>query len=232
MIRLVMGCIGIVLGLSGCPGAVASEAGRLPMGYRVAPAGYPWTGRLHAIGFRTTADANRRGVLHLWEAGERLDQRDTDTRRLYLGGTRLTPLRWPAIDAEAKQHLNIDPTTGQPDTHGADRLSWLRGNRPNPLMRPRDTRLASAAGARVHVVAPPAWQPMQPGHTAFRNAHALRPTTVWLGTRDGILHSFDAMTGRERAGYLPRAALAEAAALTAVGARGAAPPRPPVPKAP
>lgn len=226
MIRLVMGCIGIVLGLSGCPGAVASEAGRLPMGYRVAPAGYPWTGRLHAIGFRTTADANRRGVLHLWEAGERLDQRDTDTRRLYLGGTRLTPLRWPAIDAEAKQHLNIDPTTGQPDTHGADRLSWLRGNRPNPLMRPRDTRLASAAGARVHVVAPPAWQPMQPGHTAFRNAHALRPTTVWLGTRDGILHSFDAMTGRERAGYLPRAALAEAAALTAVGTRVPAPPCP------
>lgn len=228
MIRLVMRYMAMVLGLCASAVADASEAGHLPMGYRVAPAAYAWTGRLHAVGFRTTADANRRGVLHLWEAGESLDARATDTRRLYLGGTRLTPLRWHAVDAEARHRLNVDPATGQPDTQGADRLSWLRGNRPHPLMRPRDTRLASATGARVHVVPPPAWQPMQPGHTVFRNAHAQRPTTVWLGTRDGILHGFDAITGQELAGYLPRAALAEAAALTAVGTRVPAPscPRP------
>ncbi|WP_262389548.1 pilus assembly protein [Cupriavidus campinensis] len=227
MIRLVIGCMAMVSGLcaSGSASAVANEVGHLPMGYRVAPAASPWTGRLHAIGFRTTADVNRRGVLHLWEAGDLLDQRATDTRRLYLGGSRLTPLRWPAIDAEAKHRLNIDPATSQPDTHGADRLSWLRGNQP-AVLRPRDTRLASATGARVHVVSPPAWQPMQPGHTAFRNAHALRPTTVWLGTRDGILHGFHAITGQELTGYLPRAALGEAAALTAVGTRVSAPPCP------
>lgn len=224
MIRLVIGCIGIVLGLTAS--ALASEAGHLPMSYRVAPAAYPWTGRLHATGFRTAADANGRQVLHFWEAGERLDQRASDTRRLYLGGTRLTPLRWLAIDTDARQHLNIDPITNQPDTHGADRLSWLRGNRAAPTMRPRDTRLASATGARVHVVPPPAWQPMQPGHTAFRNAHAQRQTTVWLGTRDGILHGFDAITGQELTGYLPRAALAGAAALTVVGTRVPAPPCP------
>lgn len=216
MRRLIRFALGIVLALGAAATGHASEAGQVPLGYRVAPAAYPWTGRLHAIALRATSYAHRRETLGLWQAGELLDQRATHGRHIDLGGTRQTPLRWASLDDDARAVLDTDPQTGMPDGRGADRLSWLRGNR-HAEMRPRDTRLGSGSGARVRVVPPPAWQPMQPGHAGFRSRHARRPTTVWLGTRDGIVHGFEAVTGHEIAGYLPRAMLADAAALTAPG---------------
>lgn len=201
--------LGLILAAGAMPSGFANP-GDLPLGYRIAGGAYPWTGRLHALAFKTAAISSS-AVLTQWEAGERLDRQDIHTRHLYLGGHRLVPLRWTAIDDDARRLLDeIAPT----DT-GEARLSWMRGDLRNHALRPRDTRLGSATGARIHVVPPPAWLPMQPGHTAFRQRHVKRPTTAWLGTRDGLLHGFDAVTGRERAGYLPRAMLAGAAALTA-----------------
>ncbi len=183
--------------------------GQLPLGYRISEGGYSWTGRLHALAFKT-ASMSSSAVLTQWEAGELLDQRDMHTRRLYLGGHRIDPLRWGALDDAAKATLDRVEPVG----HGSDRLAWLRGERRNAMLRSRDTRLASATGARVHLVLPPQWLPMQAGHTDFRQRHAMRATTVWLGTRDGFLHGFDAITGHEIAAYLPRAMLTAAASLT------------------
>lgn len=202
-----------LLGLVVAVGVMSSgfaNPGDLPLGYRIASGAYPWTGRLHALSFKTAAISSS-VVLTQWEAGEQLDPQDIDTRHLYLGGNRMVPLRWAAIDDDARRVLDdIAPTDA-----GEARLSWLRGDLRNRALRPRDTRLGNATGARIHVVPPPAWLPMQPSHTAFRQRQIKRPTTAWLGTRDGLLHGFDAVTGRERAGYLPRAMLAGAAALTA-----------------
>lgn len=205
-----------------CFGILATAqaaSGQLPLGYRVTSGTYPWTGRLHAFGFRTAAFHNQRAVLDLWEAGALLDRRDPGTRRLYLGGASLSALQWPSLDDDAREKLDMDG-------RGKARLAWLRGAQSDPTMRPRDTRMAGGSGARVRVVAPPAWLPMQPGHTGFRNRHATRPTMVWLGTRDGIVHGFDAVTGHEFAGYLPRALLAKAAAFSAPGTPVPAPPCP------
>lgn len=197
-----------------------ASPGQLPLAYRMSAGAYPWTGRLHALAFRT-ASLSSSAVLTPWEAGALLDRRDIHTRHLYLGGNRLDPLRWTAIDAVAQATLDQPDPAG----HGRARLAWLRGDRHDTtLRRPRDTSLASAAGARVHVILPPAWKPMQPGHTPFRQRHARRAVTVWLGTHDGIVHGFDAVTGHELAGYLPRAMLGAAAALTAT--------RTPIPAAP
>lgn len=197
--------------------------GQLPLGYRIGSGAYPWTGRLHALAFRT-ASMSSSPVQMPWEAGAQLDRQSTSARRLYLGGSQLVPLRWSAIDDDARALLDDVAPAGS----GQARLAWLQGDLRDAALRPRDTRLGSAAGARVHVVAPPVWLPMQPGHTDFRQRHAGRPTMVWLGTRDGLLHGFDAVTGNERAGYLPRAVLPAAAALTdRAGAVPAAPcPRP------
>lgn len=202
----------------GASSAAAAESAQLPLGFRASAGAYSWTGRLHALAFRT-ASLSSSAVLTQWEAGEQLDRRDIHGRQLFLGGPRLTPLRWSALDDAARESLGaIEPE------QGLGRLAWLRGDLGNQALRPRDTRLASASGARVHLVSPPAWLPMQPGHAAFRQRHVQRGTTVWLGTRDGLLHGIDAITGHERVGYLPRAMLASAAALTA--------PKGPVPAVP
>ena len=211
----------------GCPMFMCSAfavPGQLPLGYRISEGGYSWTGRLHALAFKT-ASLSSSAVLTQWEAGELLDQRDMHTRRLYLGGRRIDPLRWGALDDAAKAALD----SVEPVGHGSERLAWLRGERRdhrNTMLRPRDTRLASATGARVHLVLPPRWLPMQAGHTDFRQRHAMRATTVWLGTRDGFLHGFDAVTGHEIAAYLPRAMLTAAAWHTASGNAVSPPPCP------
>ena len=208
------------VGLCATPLALAMP-GQLPLGYRITHGAFPWTGRLSAIAFRTATVSSP--LQMPWEAGALLDGRDPHARRLYLGGNRLDPFRWQAINVDAQATLDgIEPAG-----IGAARLAWLRGDLGNPALRPRDTRLASATGARVHVVPPPTWRPMQAGHAEFRVRHQGRPTTVWLGTRDGWLHGFDAVTGQELAGYLPWTMLAPAAALTAPEAPL---PRPPCPR--
>lgn len=229
--KALMLAISAALALAAWACHASSPAGHLPRHYRVEPAGYPWTGRLHAVTFRTarldqrlderldggfdarSADGHA-SVWSRWEAGRLLDLRDPASRRLYVGGTRMTALHWNALDDDARDRL----AGGEPvSDDGRRRVSWLRGRHGMPDMRPRDTRLGHAGDARVQVVPPPIWQPLMPGHDAFRVAHARRPHTVWLGTRTGFLHGFDAITGHELTAFLPRALLAQAGALASFG---------------
>lgn len=188
--------------------AAGSEAGRLPLAYRSTNGAYPWTGRLFAVGWQ---DLTQAPSPDLWEAGDRLDHRTVPSRRIFtyaaLAGetARAMPLQWDAV-------AGVLP--------GADRaaVDWLRGDQTHAGLRPRDTRLGHAAGARVRVVAPPAWSPGKPGHAGFRLRYSLRPHLAWLGTGDGLLHAFDAATGEERAAYLPGALLPHALAMPVPGA--------------
>ncbi|MDQ0141640.1 pilus assembly protein PilY [Cupriavidus necator] len=205
-VRCALVCVAFLL-VAACR-AAGAEAGRLPLAYRSADGGFPWTGRLFALGWQ---DLTQAPSAELWEAGARLDRRTVPSRRIFTyaapaGQTaRAMPLQWDAV-GEA--------------LHAADSaaVDWLRGDRSHAGLRPRDTRLGHAAGARVRVVAPPAWSPGKPGHASFRLRYSLRPHLAWLGTGDGLLHAFDAATGEEHAAYLPGALLPYAVAMTPPGA--------------
>ncbi|SOZ35722.1 pilus biosynthesis protein PilY [Cupriavidus neocaledonicus] len=196
--------------------AAGSEAGRLPLAYRTANGAYPWTGRLFAIGWQDLTQAPSPA---LWEAGDRLDRRTVPSRRIFTyavadGGTaHAIALQWDA----ATEALHIGDSAS---------VDWLRGDQARAGLRPRDTRLGNAAGARVRVLAPPAWSPGKPGHAGFRLRYSLRPHVAWHGTADGLLHAFDAATGEERAAYLPGALLPHALAMPAPGTPTLPPPCP------
>jgi type IV pilus assembly protein PilY1 len=163
----------------------------------------------------------------------------------------LTTLSWDTLDSNTKALLGSARTrVFEPDKrfaadgggHGMDdrendmgrlgqsRLAWLRGERTPgdglAAMKPRDTRLGNGRRARVRVVGPPQWLPGRPDHDAFRARHQLRATTVWLGTNDGLLHGFDAVSGKELTAYLPAAMLAGAAQAAEAGTPAVAPPCP------
>lgn len=207
---------GLVLVLVAAAHAAGSEAGRLPLAYRTANGAYPWTGRLFAIGWPDLAQAPSPT---LWEAGDRLDRRTVPSRRIFTyatpdGGTaRAIALQWDAVT----EALHIGDSAS---------VDWLRGDQTRAGLRPRDTRLGNAAGARVRVVAPPAWSPGKPGHAGFRLRYSLRPHMAWQGTGDGLLHAFDAATGEERAAYLPAALLPYALAMPVPGTPTVPPPCP------
>jgi type IV pilus assembly protein PilY1 len=190
-------------------------AGNLPLAYQLRNGAYPWTGRLDALGWSPQQPAMG-PISHarLWEAGASLDTYPVASRRLYTSiaptgaePERLVPLQGFARDAAS-------PPAAPPDSGSSvsdqDKLAWLRGERTNAALRPRETRMANARGARLLVVRPPAWQPGKSGHAAFRERYGKRPHMVWLGTTDAWIHGFDAIDGKELAAYLPRTLLAQA----------------------
>ncbi|BDB25129.1 pilus assembly protein PilY [Cupriavidus sp. P-10] len=209
-----LACVLALIPALATPAGNDSPAGRLPLAYLIEPGARPWTGRLRAVGWQASlaaTDNDRQPLSGLWEAGALLDARQPASRRIYTSlqaampqPERLAALQWPDLDESMRERLD------------ARQLAWLRGDNASPALRPRDTRLASARGARVLVVAPPIWRPGQtgqPGHAQFRERHAQRPHMAWIGTVDGQLHGFDAISGEERAVYLPRTLLPLAAAM-------------------
>ncbi|ODV40907.1 hypothetical protein AWV79_03170 [Cupriavidus sp. UYMMa02A] len=202
-----------------CATAVDIPAGNLPLAYLPQNGIYPWTGRLRALGWNPLAPApDPASHASLWEAGARLDAKSAASRHLYtsiapagMDAERLVSLQWSALDAASQQAVVQGTATG---VSGPDRLAWLRGDLGNTALRPRETRMANARGARVLVVPPPVWQPGKAGHGAFRDRYRTRPHMVWLGTTDALLHGFSAITGEEFVGYLPRTLLSQAAIMT------------------
>jgi type IV pilus assembly protein PilY1 len=197
-----------------------AEPGHLPLAYVTAQGAYSWTGRLRAIAFRPEpADRSVALAADAWEAGVRLRERGPMARSIFtaLGARdgmpqRLAPLTWPALDDLSRRAL--DDGSDKDSGLGQARLAWLRGRMDidgGTGLRPRDTALAHAAGARAVVVPPPTWLAGRPGHAAFQQQYGLRATTVWLGTSDGLLHGFDALTGEELSAYLPGMLLPRAA---------------------
>ncbi|MBR7512962.1 hypothetical protein KC219_22665, partial [Mycobacterium tuberculosis] len=78
--RIHLGLTAIALAIS--PVALcASPPGQLPLGYRISSGDFPWTGRLHALAFRTASPSSS-AVLTKWEAGFQLDQRQPPPRPL------------------------------------------------------------------------------------------------------------------------------------------------------
>ncbi|KAF7962540.1 hypothetical protein AWV80_20565 [Cupriavidus sp. UYMU48A] len=156
---------------------------------------------LRALGWNPLAPARSGLSCEPLGTGARLDAKSAASRHLYtsiapagMDAERLVSLQWSALDAANQQAVMQGTATG---VSGPDRLAWLRGDLGNTALRPRETRMANARGARVLVVPPPVWQPGKAGHGAFRERYRTRPHMVWLGTTDALLHGFSAVTGEE-----------------------------------
>lgn len=114
--------------------------------------------------------------------------------------------------------LDIDPTTKATDTptlRGADRVAYLRGDStkeikkliPGGLFRTRaTTKLGDIVGSGAVYVGPPnaLYSGAKfSGYSAYVVAKANRSRTLYVGANDGMLHAFDAATGKEAFAYIP-----------------------------
>lgn len=71
------------------------------------------------------------------------------------------------------------------------------------LFRYREATLGDAIESQPAYVGKPTYSYTDPGYSSFVSDKAGRPKTVFIGTNDGMLHAFDAMTGQERWAYVP-----------------------------
>lgn len=170
-----------------------------------------WSGDLQAIGI----DTNGNILSSIWSAGDQLKTQNWDSGRTILtfNGTSGIPFRWntAALSAAEQTVLNTNPATGTVDSQGKARLNYLRGStldegtNNNYRVRANGFKLGDIVNSSPIFVGAPIFMPDLEAvtHTSFRTTYLNRPSMVYVGANDGMLHGFDAATGVEKIAYVP-----------------------------
>ncbi len=164
-----------------------------------------------------------------WSAADQLDAISTSpaARRIFIGRAAGSPaaanaFSWSALENDAggyslQRLLDRPSPTAAPDGLGQQRVDFLRGDRSleGSVFRKRKSRLGDIVHSGIAVVGAPAAGESAPGYASFQFANKDRPESLFVGSNDGMLHAFDAQTGRELFAYIPSWVGPNLAALTA-----------------
>ena len=188
-----------------------------------------WSGELIAYAINEDGSIGS----EIWDAGQVINGQNWDTGRAILTykpsasvGSRGIPFRWPASfpGAPSSSEMDIAQSTllnsdiaGNTDGYGSQRVQWLRGNAANesgtcgtctPSFRSRPTsKLGDIVHSAPNYVAAPdfgyADSMEAAAYSTFATAKAGRTPMIYVGANDGMLHAFNAKTGRETLAYVP-----------------------------
>lgn len=214
--------------------SISANASRVSTNTSVYRAGYDtadWSGSLSATKFGADGKLSAKAD---WSARDLLDTRmasagahDRDRNVLSFSGTTPAsggraattgvgvPFRWAALSDVQRAALKASADTGPESTAlGRAVLDFLRGDRSNEgagrQFRKRGHVLGDIVGSSV-------WYSGQPKSGFTGNAYAAfaavpRAPMVYVGANDGMLHAFNASTGKEAFAYVPEGLYGTAAA--------------------
>jgi type IV pilus assembly protein PilY1 len=206
--------------------------------------GANWTGELTASTLTFAAGTDNPSLTQAWLFTARL------TAQLSATGSYLTNRRivsWSGtggvqfcsgtaactVPLTAAQLTALNPSyTASSDS--ADYLNYLRGDKTNEkgaggtdAYRTRVKPLGDIVGSKARPVGPPAFpysDSANPGYSAFRSTYAGRPTVVYVGSNDGMMHAIQgdltASGGTELFAYVPSALFRTSAATSSVDGLG------------
>lgn len=167
-----------------------------------------WSGELSA--YSITANNSTVNPTPTWKATTLLDTSTyVVSDRLILtspGGTITTSFRWGSLTTAMQADLSGADGT----TTGSLRVDYLRGVRTGEKQnggqfRDRASRLGDIVNSNIWLTGKPARMAFEHlGHEAFRTTHSGRTPTLYVGANDGMVHAFNANTGRELMAYVPR----------------------------
>lgn len=166
---------------------------------------------------------------YVWRAQPQLDAMTSDfsdTRNIlfYSPGApnRLKPFRWTSMDAAERAHFgaskasNLSQYTSlspaeQAIAAGENLVNFLRGQRgfEGSLYRRRAHVLGDIVSAEPVYVGAPNASYQDSGYAGFKSALSGRKRMVYVAANDGMLHAFDADTGRELWAYVPSIVMPE-----------------------
>ena len=199
-----------------------------------------WSGRLLAFGIDPST--NTVNTSATWDAGVELNKLNYDSDRKIITYHPVnkagTPFRWNNISPAQQAALNTNPSTGAPDGNGAARLDYLRGASANEgqNLNFRTRTCLNLAGQAVAcssdvgklgdiVSSSPIYVGQPPfryrdslesaPYSSFATSNAGRTPIVYVGANDGMLHGFNANTGKEEIAYVPSPVYSNLSRLTA-----------------
>ena len=186
-----------------------------------------WTGTVTGALVTFDATGNPDSKTEQWNTNTTLATQfgstgwDTNRRVVTWNGTAGVPFRIGQLTASQASALDTVYATGD---DSADYLNYLRGDRSQEKTasdnskpyRKRALLLGDVVNAEVTPVAPPNRSysdAVNPGYAAFKAAKAARPTMVYVGANDGMLHAFNGTltgtgAGTEQFAYVPSALFA------------------------
>lgn len=165
-------------------------------------------------------------------AGEQLNDRPFRDRTILTntnvsGAANQVAFEWGSLSGDQQAHLNLNPSTNANDGLGEIRANWIRGDRSREqenggTLRSRDLVLGPIINSSlIRVTAPRFGYRGRVGfaeggsaYETFRQTHQSRAPTLYVGANDGMLHAFDATTGRERWAFIPNRVFRNLARLT------------------
>lgn len=165
-------------------------------------------------------------------AGEQLTSRTPGSRRILTntagsGPASQTEFSWGNLSADQRAWLSINPMSNSEDSLGQIRVDWIRGNRSDEqqnggVLRSRDSLLGPIIGSSLISVSAPRFGyrgrvGFAEGGSAyedFRRTHQRRLPMLYVGANDGMLHAFEAETGRESWAFIPNRLVPNLARLT------------------
>ena len=198
-----------------------------------------WTGQLIAYAI----NANGSLGAQLWDSGQAINSQNWNTGRVVLTykpsaafNSRGIAFRWPAAPASpTATEMDLTQSTwlaqdalGIADANGADRVKYLRGDSskesltcptcvPNFRSRPVSKLGDIVHSAPYYVAAPPFGYPdafEAVPYSGFASAQSGRAPTIYVGANDGMLHAFDATSGKEVLAYVPTPVYRNLSSLT------------------
>ena len=187
--------------------SIASSSTRLRADGFVYIAGFNserWSGQLGA--YTITAGTNAVAPTPTWTATASMDAAGFSfSNRLVLtsvDGTSGTSFEWANLPGTIRTQLRGGDTAAV----GRDRVDFVRGDRSleGTTMRQRSSRLGDIVNSNIWQTAKPLRMSFEhAGHLAFRNLLSERPSILYVGANDGMLHAFRASDGQELMAYVP-----------------------------
>lgn len=185
--------------------SIASNTQTISAGTKVYTAGYDaakWSGFVQARNIQTNYNL---AATTLWDAATVLDSTAATNRLIFTHNeTAGTTFEWSNLSA-AQKNLIKDLDT---NAVGQSRVEYLRGVRTGEQsaggsFRNRATKLGDIVNSNLWVVGKPEIGYTINNYGTFRTTHANRPTMIYVGANDGMLHGFNAADGTEKMAYVP-----------------------------
>jgi len=183
-----------------------------------------WTGVVSAREIAFDAQGNPSSLTERWTTATTMATQmggtgwDTNRRIATWSGSAGTPFRYDSLTAAQKTAMD---TVYDASNDGANYVNYLRGDRSQERTdsniskpyRQRTRLLGDIVNARVTPVGPPNRtfsDAVNPGYARFKTSKASRPTMVYAGANDGMLHAFNGAlsgtsAGVEQFAYVPSA---------------------------
>lgn len=186
-----------------------------------------WTGNLYAFPINpATGVVDTNPADAVWDAQAELDAMPWQSRLISTWDPVAKagiPFEWtagsPTTGIGSTTVLGQELSTNPADPNGEDALDYLRGDRALEQVnggpyRTRSHVLGDIVDSAPLYVGPPNGPYQGASYTQFEQQYATRTPVIYVGANDGMLHAFDAQTGKELFAYIPNAVFSNLIKLT------------------